>query len=439
MRDRKLKHNFAAVSLGVAASVLFAATALAQVSTPPFYVAASKMTPEGKLGQIIKKEEIKTAIPGARAWLIAYVSSDIANRKTIVTGLVVAPAEKAPKEGRPVVAWAHGTTGTAQNCGPSQILNPAVSLNEYFLLGGNSWTDYGLPAVEQFINAGYVVVGTDYQGLGGGGKHQYVVSVTQGYDAINSIRAAGDLKEAGASKKAVIYGWSQGGATVLAAASSGDYVLQKGTAFDGIDIVGFVAMAPADIAVMAPQQALTPASAEGMLQSVFKAFSDNVFNFTHMAMNLWGTQAAFEDKLQLTDVFTDEGARTIDEVVSQKCMHAAAGTLNFTYGNGYLSLMKPRVSNAMAWATALLAGSVPNEKPIAPVIIFWGTHDTVVPPVMGALYREQMCKKGGNVARVQLAGEQTHYSTPGASQPLFVPWVQDRFAGKAPANGCGSN
>ena len=237
----------------------------------------------------------------------------------------------------------------------------------------------------------------------------------------------------------MIYGWSQGGATVLTAASSGAYVSQKGTAFDDIEIVGFVAMAPADIAVLAPTKALTPASAEVMMQSLFKAFSDNVFNFTHMAMNLWGTQAAFEDKLQLTDVFTEEGAKVIDDVVSKKCMHAAAGTLNFVYGTGYPSLMKPKVSNAMAWATAMLAGSVPDEKPIAPVLIFWGTHDTVVPPVMGALYREQMCKKGANVTRFQLPGEQTHYSTPGASQPFFVPWVQDRFAGRTLENGCSAN
>lgn len=428
-----------AVSLGMAAFGTGAVNAAAQVSLPPFYEAASKMTPEGKLGQVIKKEEIKTPIAGARAWLIAYISSDIANRKTIATGLVVAPTGKAPKEGRPVVAWAHGTTGTAENCGPSQIINPAVPLNEYFLVGGNSWTDYGLPAVEEFIKAGYVVVATDYQGLGGGGKHQYVVSVTQANDAINSIRAAGDLKVTGAGKKAVIYGWSQGGATVLTAASSGAYVSQTGTAFDDIEIVGFVALAPADIAVLAPKQALTPASAQEMLAGVFKTFSNNVFDFVHMAMNLWGTQAAFPDKLQLTDLFTDEGAKVIDEIVSNKCIHAAAGTLNFVYGSGYPSLMKPKAGNAMAWATALLAGSVPDEKPIAPVVIFWGTHDTVVPPVMGALYRQQMCEKGANVARVQLPGEQTHYTTPGASQPIFTPWVADRFAGKPLENGCSAH
>jgi len=436
MKANKFGLAPAAVLLGIAAWGMVGVNATAQVSLPPFYEAASKMTPEGQLGTVIKKEEIKTPISGARAWLIAYISSDIADRKTIVTGLVVAPSGKPPKEGRPVVAWSHGTTGTAENCGPSQVINPAGPLNEYFLVGGNSWTDYGLPALHEFIKAGYVVVGTDYQGLGGGGKHQYVVSVTQAHDAIDSIRAAGDLKEAGAGKKAVVYGWSQGGATVLAAASSSAYVSQKGTAFDGIEIVGFVALAPADIAVLAPKQALTDASSEAMLQSLFKSFSENVFNFTHMAMNLWGTQAAFPDRLQLTDVFTDEGAKVINEIVSKKCMHSAAGTMNFTYGDRYSSLMKPKPSNAMAWATAMLAGSVADEKPVAPVIIFWGTHDTVVPPVMGELYQEQMCDKGANITRVQLPGEQTHFSTPGASQPIYVPWVADRFAGKPLEDGC---
>ncbi len=439
MKAIRLRNGLVALCLGLAGLATGASSAGAQVSLPPFYAAASKMTPNGKLGQVIKKEEIKTSVPGARAWRIAYVSSDIANRKTIATGLVVAPTGKAPKNGRPVVAWAHGTTGTAESCGPSQVINPAVPLNEYFLVGGKSWTDYGLPAVEEFVKAGYVVVGTDYQGLGGGGRHQYVVSVTQAHDAIDSIRAAGDLKETGAGKKALVYGWSQGGATVLAAASSGAYVSRKGTAFDGVDIVGFVALAPADIAVLAPKEALTPASAEEMLQTLFKSFSADVFNFTHMVMNLWGTQAAYPDTLKLTDLFTDEGAKVIDEIVSNKCMHSASDTVNFVYGSGFSSLMKAKPDNAMAWATAMLAGSVPDEKPIAPVIIFWGTHDTVVPPVMGELYREQMCGKGANVTRVQLPGEQTHFSTPGASQPFFVPWVADRFASRPLENGCAAN
>jgi hypothetical protein len=51
-------------------------------------------------------------------------------------------------------------------------------------------------------------------------------------------------------------------------------------------------------------------------------------------------------------------------------------------------------------------------KPVAPAAIYWGTKHKVAPPVMGKLYRDQMRQLGGNVQRVQLPGEQTHFSTP---------------------------
>jgi hypothetical protein len=75
-------------------------------------------------------------------------------------------------------------------------------------------------------------------------------------------------------------------------------------------------------------------------------------------------------------------------------------------------------------------------KPVAPVVIYWGTKDVVVAPVMGKLYQNQMCKLGGNVERVQLPGEQTHFSTPGAAAPLYLPWAKERFAGKPAVNLC---
>lgn len=413
--------------------------AFSEVSLPPFYTAVSQMKPEGKLGQIVKKEKIATPIVGAQAWRIAYISSDVSDRKTIVTGLIVAPIGKASQEGRPIVSWSHGTTGTAQNCGPSQVPNPAVPLNEYFLVGGNSWTDYGIPALQEFIQQGYIAVATDYQGLGGGGgSHQYAVAATQARDAINAIRAAGSMKETGAGKKALVYGWSQGGGSVIAAASSGAYINQKGTAFDDINIVGFVAMAPEDIRVMAPKGELNEKSATQMIADLNKTFTDNVFNFTHLAMNMFGTQAAFSDKLQLSDLFTEEGVHVVNEVFKNKCMHPSSDTFSYAYGNNYRNLMKAQASNALVWAQAMIAGSVPNEKPIAPVIVYYGTKDTTVPPVMGALYRDQMCKMGGNVSRVQLAGEITHFGTPSAAKPLYVPWAIDRFAGKPISDGCAS-
>ena len=85
---------------------------LADPPMPPFYTAVMKMAPEGKLGQVIKKERIETSVRGAQAWKIAYISSDVAGRKTISTGTMLAPVGPTPKEGRPILAWVHGTTGS---------------------------------------------------------------------------------------------------------------------------------------------------------------------------------------------------------------------------------------------------------------------------------------------------------------------------------------
>jgi pimeloyl-ACP methyl ester carboxylesterase len=421
----------ALLALAPAASPALAA----EVALPPFYAAATQLKPQGKLGTVLAREAVATSIPGAEAWRIAYVSSDYRGQPTISTGLGVAPVGEPPAGGRPILAWSHGTTGAAQNCGPSQVDDPAQPLNEYFLIGGTSWTDFGIPAVNQFIKAGYVVVATDYQGMGGGGRNQYMVTPTQAHDTIDSIRAAGSLGLAGANRKAAIYGWSQGGGVVLTAASSPDYVARTGTSYDGIELVGFVAMAPPDVAVLAPKGPLDDAAAQKILAGMTASFSDSVFNFTHYALTIWATSYAFP-QLKLNDIFTDEGAKAVDEIISKKCMHAAADTMNYAYGANFKTLLRDTPVNASGWVSALVAGAVPDVKPSAPVMITWGTKDTAVAPVMGQLYREQMCKAGANVTRIQLPGEQTHFSTPGVSEPLYVPWLLDRFAGKPAPDGC---
>ena len=94
----------------------------------------------------------------------------------------------------------------------------------------------------KFIKEGYVIVATDYQGLGGGGKHQYSVAGTNGRDLINSARAAISMRDTGASKRTIFYGWSQGGGATIAAASLGAYLNQKGSVADDLQVLGFVAI-----------------------------------------------------------------------------------------------------------------------------------------------------------------------------------------------------
>jgi len=81
--------------LSIACSSLVALVAKAAPALPPFYVAASQMKPEGKLGQVVKKEKVATEIPGAQAWRIAYISSNVNDLKTISTGLLISPVGRA--------------------------------------------------------------------------------------------------------------------------------------------------------------------------------------------------------------------------------------------------------------------------------------------------------------------------------------------------------
>lgn len=409
----------------------------AEVALAPFYQKVAKMKPMGPLGTVIAKEKVQTKIPGAVAWRIAYISSDLFDKPTISTGLVIAPKGPAPKGGRPIVAWSHGTTGTAQNCGPSQVLDPAQDLNQYFLIGGTSWTDFGLPAATEFIKQGYVLVATDYQGLGGGGKHQYAISATQGRDLINSARAAGNMGLTAGNKKVALYGWSQGGGSVLAAMSSTAYIKQKKTAFDDIEIVGAVSMAPDALSGMIPPESLTDAAvAAKTWQSMITIFADNIFNFSHFAMNTWAMDGVFPG-IKLTDIYTADGARTINAIQATKCMHAGADTYVFNVGSSYKEMFLPQPSNIQAWIKAIVAGSTPTDKPVAPMQIFWGDKDTVMPPIQSEIYQKQKCAIGGNVQRIHLPGA-SHFTTPGMAQPIFTQWIKDRFDGKPLPNGCPS-
>ena len=83
------------------------ASAFAAPPVAPFYESVMKMNPTGALGEVIKKEQIPTSLKGAQAWKIAYISSDVGERKTIATALIIAPVGPAPAEGRPIMAWAH--------------------------------------------------------------------------------------------------------------------------------------------------------------------------------------------------------------------------------------------------------------------------------------------------------------------------------------------
>jgi len=83
-----MRSIFSTIGVAIVGFCLVSHATMAEVSLAPFYEAVAKMTPSGKLGEVIKEEKIETSISGAQAWRIAYISSDVQERRTISTALV---------------------------------------------------------------------------------------------------------------------------------------------------------------------------------------------------------------------------------------------------------------------------------------------------------------------------------------------------------------
>src|SRR5207248_11466019 len=118
-----------AVATALAACVASIVVALPAAATPKesprkaptgraFYVPPDPL-PAAPPGTLIWSTPFK-AIPGAKAWKVLYHSRAVDGSDVAVSGVVVAPSDAAPKGGRPVISWAHGTHGIADQCAPSR-------------------------------------------------------------------------------------------------------------------------------------------------------------------------------------------------------------------------------------------------------------------------------------------------------------------------------
>src|SRR5262249_18814177 len=136
--------------------------------------------------------------------LLLYSGTGLDGKPTPVSAVLTVPKGKAPKKGGwPIVTWAHGTTGIADQCAPSRA---------------NVQQGYDHPLMQRWLKAGYAVVRTDYQGLGTAGPHPYLIGDTEGHDVLDAVLAARQADRTIANDVA-ISGHSQGGQAALFAAS----------------------------------------------------------------------------------------------------------------------------------------------------------------------------------------------------------------------------
>ncbi|GEA69208.1 triacylglycerol lipase [Acinetobacter pittii] len=159
-------------------------------------------------GKLLKTEAIHNPYirlaNDSQAIRILYSSTSGKDSKTpiVVSGSIHLPKGTPPKEGWPVVLWAHGTVGLADACAPSW--------------SGRSYRD--VQYLNRWLKEGFAVVATDYEGLGVAGPHLLINNPMLAYSILDSGRAALKTKLPLANKF-VIVGQSQGGAGAVAASS----------------------------------------------------------------------------------------------------------------------------------------------------------------------------------------------------------------------------
>jgi pimeloyl-ACP methyl ester carboxylesterase len=352
------------------------------------YALAEPLAP-GEPGDVIAVQEVSVPTVDATVLRVLYHSQSIEGDDIAVSGIIVVPKGDPPAGGRPVLSWAHGTTGIADECAPSK--DPEGS---------------GIGLVAPFLERGMVFVATDYEGLGTPGRHPYIAGVSEGRGVLDIVRAAQALGDrVGASDEVVIWGHSQGGhAALFANQIAADYA-------PDLQVVGTVAGAP-------PSQ----------LPLIAAALKDSPFRF-YLGMVAAGWEAAYPDA-DPADVLTPEGLRRLS-VVDEGCSGELAAAWNDV---PYDSLVKADPSTVEPWKSLLVEndpGFVVGESPI---LIIHGEQDEQIPLVSSQLLLDRMCGIGQVVERRTYPG--SHAGVIGPSMPDMLAWIDGRLAGDEAPSSC---
>ena len=326
---------------------------------------------------------------GARAYRLVYASRSVSGAPIAVTGFAYVPSGPAPKDGWPVLSYAHGTVGLADRCAPS--LKPGTA--EQFI---------GL----SFIGLGMAVVATDYEGLGTPGRHPYIVGESEGRGVLDIVRAARQLPSESLSARTLIWGHSQGGHAALFAGQLAS------TWAPDLKLLGVVAGAP-------PSQLTTVA--DSISTSPYRGY---------LFMVAAGLAAA-NPSLNLDDVLTERGQQLLP-VVDTGCNTEVFKTFS---ADPLDALVKRDGFRSGPWAAALQANEPGKIRIPAPVLIVHGDRDEQIPVATSAKLLSRMCATRTLTRRVVYPG-QDHTGAAIASLFDVITFASDRLAGKAAKSSC---
>lgn len=330
----------------------------------------------------------------AKAYRILYVSRNLKGEKIGVSGMMVVSTLPGRGATRPVVAWAHATTGIAHKCAPSRRADPLA-----------------IPGIKDMIAGGYTVVATDYSGLGTPGPVPYLIGLGEAQSVLDSVKAVRALPEAQAGDAFVLWGHSQGGHAVLFAAS-----LAKTYAAE-LKLLGVAAAAPAT-----------------NLAALLHADVDTIPGRILAAMTLlsWSRNFGFP----LDGLLTQDTIEVMEHI-DKSCLDSLSGKLDALsaeqdLGAKYLNYDP---GSRQPWR-GLLADNNPFYGLITvPAFIAQGADDTLVRPEITTGFVDASCRSDKSVRYVTIP-RVDHGAIAGKSAAQAVAWMEERFRGVRTVNGC---
>ena len=370
-----------------------------QVALDPFYTPPEPLpaTP----GALIRTAPLDFADPvettdveGGTAYRMLYVSARPDGTPAASGAMVFIPDSPAPPEGRPVLAWAHGTVGMGDACAPSRTPRGLADMDVW---------------LEQALALGWVVVATDYVGLGTPGPELYLVGQAEANDVVHSVQALRSWDLAQAGDRYAVYGHSQGGHSALWAGHLADDIDPS------LELVGVAAAAPA-----------------ALLPEIVGVQWDTAAGWAIGPEALVGWQYV-DPSLPIDGVLTQAGLDNADRL-AEECIEPAAleGYLRSDLGQDFFSLNPADAPGC----GEIITDQTPPPMPAAmPVFVAQGTADEVVLPWPNALLQQEWCEAGSSLA-VEWLGGVNHMKAAIVAGPEAITWIADRFANRPAPRTC---
>ncbi len=357
----------------------------------PFFDASDE--PPGEPGDIIRARTIDIQEPTVRAWQVLAWSSDVRDEPVAVSGVVIAPTAPADAP-RPILSWAHGTTGMGDECAPSRAW------------ATGSAPERGLLPVLQ--GDGWIFAATDYQGLGTPGDHTYVVGLAEGRNVLDFARAAQRLQDTGATAASpvLVWGHSQGGGAALFAAELAPTYAPE------LNVIGAMAGAPAaEFGTLQASLAAGPYAGFQVMASI-------------------GFLAAYPE-LAPDEPVSQEAQGLFDEVRTA----CVAEILERFAGEASADVLGAGTDSSAEIAAVLEANTAGHTATDVPIFLYHGEDDDIIPVGVSASLLDRYCALGVTVERTTYPGAD-HVSVIGAAFGDLVEYAAARLAGQPPPTSC---